>query len=266
DDGSDDESNDDSSNDDGSNDKSNDDSSNDDESNDDSSNDTNSNDDSDDESSEDDDSSDESSDDESNDDDSSNDDSSDSDSSSDTTSSTQTTQPEVTQPDVVEPEYNIDQNQYLDFSTYGEYQGEDDLDYETLGTVNVSLNNKSYRFKIAKDNFQERVQTPSFTSVGDGSFTIAITSYIITDDDILRKEDGIFTLVITVPSLNTSGSYPVEANVLTNSAQDTVYAQVNVSQDENGIIFNAMVSEFEVFNRTKTKSYSASFAVQYDSK
>ena len=290
DDSSDDDSSDDSSDDDSSDDSSDDDSS-DDSSSDDSSDDSSSDDSSDDSSSDgssdnsssdgssddssDDDSSDDSSDDGSSD-DSSDDDSSDdgsSDNSSDNGSSDSSDKEESTESadtaKVVEPVEVINpdmENPYSNFSDYDNFKGKDDDSYQTLGTTNVTLNNKSYNFKIAKDNFQERVQTPTFTSIEDGAYTISIVSYIITDDDVLKKEDGIFTLTITVPNLNTSGSYKVEANVLTNSAQDDVYAIVNISNNENGISFDATVAEFQVFNRDKTKSYPANFTVQYHSK
>jgi len=286
DDSSDDDSSDDSSDDDSSDDSSDDDSS-DDSSSDDSSDDSSSDDSSDDSSSDgssdnsssddssDDGSSDDSSDDDSSD-DSSDDDSSDdgsSDDSSDNGSSDSSDKEESTESadtaKVVEPVEVINpdmENPYSNFSDYDNFKGKDDDSYQTLGTTNVTLNNKSYNFKIAKDNFQERVQTPTFTSIEDGAYTISIVSYIITDDDVLKKEDGIFTLTITVPNLNTSGSYKVEANVLTNSAQDDVYAIVNISNNENGISFDATVAEFQVFNRDKTKSYPANFTVQYHSK
>jgi len=272
DDSSDDDSSDDSSSDDSSDDSSSDDSS--DDSSSDGSSDNSSSDGSSDDSS-DDDSSDDSSDDGSSD-DSSDDDSSDdgsSDNSSDNGSSDSSDKEESTESadtaKVVEPVEVINpdmENPYSNFSDYDNFKGKDDDSYQTLGTTNVTLNNKSYNFKIAKDNFQERVQTPTFTSIEDGAYTISIVSYIITDDDVLKKEDGIFTLTITVPNLNTSGSYKVEANVLTNSAQDDVYAIVNISNNENGISFDATVAEFQVFNRDKTKSYPANFTVQYHSK
>ena len=224
----------------------------------------------------DDESSDDSSDNNSSSSDNSDDDSSDEDTNSTTEDTTDIEENEPTDGTVatdVDKQPNTDENlsvnqinPYESFSNYDSYKGKDDLDYKTLGTTNVTLNNKNYRFKIAKDNFQNRVESPSFTSIGEGSYTISIVSYIITDDDVLKERDGIFTLQITVPSLNTSGSYKVEANVLTNSAGEDVYALVNISENANGISFNATISEFQVFNRDKTKSYPASFAVQYNSK
>jgi len=228
-------------------------------------------DDSDDDDSDDDDSDDDDSDDDDSDDDDSDDDDLDdndlddndlADESSDTrqTESTELVE-EVNQPDA---DMNV-KNSDTDFSSYEEYTGSETLTYEKLGMTSVSLNNKNYAFEVVKDNIQERVEEPSFTSVGDGSYTISITSYAITDD-ILKKEDGIFTFVITVPSLNTSGMYKVESNVLTNSAKNNVYATVAISQDQNGITFSAIVSEFQVMNRQKTKSYNASFSISYSSK
>ncbi len=224
----------------------------------------------------DDESSDDSSDNNSSSSDNSDDDSSDEDTNSTTEDTTDIEENEPTDgtvPTDVDKQPNTDENlsvnqinPYESFSNYDSYKGKDDLDYKTLGTTNVTLNNKNYRFKIAKDNFQDRVESPSFTSIGEGSYSISIISYIITDDDVLKERDGIFTLQITVPSLNTSGSYKVEANVLTNSAGEDVYALVNISENANGISFNATISEFQVFNRDKTKSYPASFAIQYNSK
>jgi len=157
-------------------------------------------------------------------------------------------------------------NPYSNFSSYDTFTGAEEVDYIALGDTDVTLNNKYYHFKIAKDNLKERIKSPSFTSSEDNSsYTISITSYIITDEDVVKKEDGIFTFIITVPSLNTSGSYKVESNVLTNSAQEDIFAEVVLSENENGLILNVSVAKFQVFNRDKTRSYPATFSIQYHS-
>ncbi len=134
-------------------------------------------------------------------------------------------------------------------------------DYNILGQMDVTLNHKNYNFSVAKYNYGNQVMGPTLNKQSNGKVNLSMTGYFIEDDN-LDIEYGTFSIVINNIDLNVNSDYyKVESNILTNSAQEDVYAYVVVSKNGDNIRVIVTVQEFMVFNRDKTQSYEAKFNI-----
>ena len=146
---------------------------------------------------------------------------------------------------------------------------EDELDtasslmsrYNIIGRSNVLLNDKEYEFKIAQDLGGHLVGVPTFIKK-DGFYVIGIKCFCIEKDELLL-DDGVFSMEIELPSLSERGYYKVSSNILTNSAQEDIYAYVEVS-DEDSIKFSAKVDDFFVYSRDRSKNYVSNFELNFE--
>lgn len=133
--------------------------------------------------------------------------------------------------------------------------------YKIIGDSNVTFNAKEYVFKIAQDSAGHTTEVPTFVKKS-GMYTVNIKCYCI-DGNELMLEDGVFSMKIEIPSLNERGYYKVSSNILTNSAQEDVFAYIE-SSHEDSIKFSAKVDDFYVYNRYGTKSYLSNFELNFE--
>ena len=137
--------------------------------------------------------------------------------------------------------------------------------YDILGDMSVTLNHKNYGFTIAKYNYGNTNMQPTLKEQSNGKFNLSMRGYFIEDDKV-DLEYGTFGIVINNIDLDiNSDYYKVESNILTNSAEDDVYAYVIVEKNGDSVRVIVTVQSFMVYNQDKTKSYEAKFNVTAES-
>jgi len=140
-------------------------------------------------------------------------------------------------------------------------------DFQELGTMSVTLNNKTYSFKVAEDHVGSQVFAPKFTRLGDGSYKVDIIGYSYTEDETgdieIRFADGIFTMEFIVPSLDTNGDFIISRNILTNAAENDVEATVVIRPADglNRVHLTVEVRDFTLYNKDKSLKLQAHFGV-----
>ena len=133
--------------------------------------------------------------------------------------------------------------------------------FKTLGYINVTLQYKKYDFVVAQSNYANREMKPRLTPLANGKYFLSLTGYSIIEDS-LDITYGVFTIEINNIDLNRESDwYPIEKNILTNSAVEPRMAYVTVDKkgDKVGLIIT--VERFLLYDRTKTQMYEAFFSV-----
>ena len=135
-------------------------------------------------------------------------------------------------------------------------------DYTKLGGFKVILNNKSYQFVVIQDNYaQIKEATPKIVKNSDGSFTLYVNAYVMQNNNVNFKA-GVFTLKLVLPSLNISGYFPIEQNVLTANSDTQVVGYVTIVSPKSNIhefSVGIAVDEFNVLNRKRDTVFKAKF-------
>ncbi len=130
-----------------------------------------------------------------------------------------------------------------------------------MGYINVTLQYKKYDFIVAQSNYTNQAMKPKLLPLANGKYHLSITGYMI-EDDSLDISAGVFTIEINNIDLNRESDwYPLEKNILTNSAVQPRLAYVTVDKKGDKVGLMITVERFLLYDRTKTQMYEAFFSV-----
>jgi len=133
--------------------------------------------------------------------------------------------------------------------------------FKILGYINVTLQYKKYDFIVAQSNYTNQEMKPKLLPLANGKYHLSITGYMI-EDDSLDISAGVFTIEINNIDLNRESDwYPLEKNILTNSAVQPRLAYVTVDKKGDKVGLMITVERFLLYDRTKTQMYEAFFSV-----
>jgi len=133
--------------------------------------------------------------------------------------------------------------------------------FKVLGYMNVTLQYKKYDFAVVQHNYGNKEMKPKLTPLANGKYFLSITGYSVIEDS-LDISYGVFTIEINNIDLNReSDYYPLEKNILTNSAVQPQMAYVTVDKKGDKVGLMITVERFLLYDRTKTQMYEAFFNV-----
>jgi len=133
--------------------------------------------------------------------------------------------------------------------------------FKVLGYMSVNLQYKKYAFQVVRHNYGNKAMQPKLTPLANGKYFLSITGYAI-EEDKLDISAGVFTIEINNIDINRESDwYPLEKNILTNSAVEPRKAYVTVEKKGDQVGLTIMVERFLLYDRSKTQMYEAFFNV-----